>query len=372
MNEKNLHTLIDRYEENYFTIVNSKECDEIFKWRAVQRFQREWFAAGAEERPFSELFRDAQKETSLLINNSVVSPTNGIIKLAEKEPEAVEYLFREVLFSDDGGDISLRYDHMEEFLEEIEKLRIKHFPRYYKYKQDRHAVSCYLAMFSPETNYIYRFSEAELFARCIEFGKDIGMGKYFSLEYYYEMCDAIVEALKQHSTLIEKYNHFLDSRCYPDQSLHIMAFDLIYCTRTYGFYAGLNYASKKRSIEKYTQEQLREKEKQKIEEQYQMLLDQEMQLEQDLSRYLEISLVNVEITSAQYGRGVVIGHNDRQHNMIIVQFDSCVKNYRLHNDVWPMMRPKFEDDSKIIQIMTEYETIWKKLKNVRTSIDKFA
>ena len=372
MNEKNLHTLIDRYEEKYYSVVNSKECDEIFKWRAVQRFQKEWFASGAKERPFSELFRDAQKETSLLINNAVVSPTNGIIKLAEKDPDAVEHLFREILFSDDGGDISLRHNHMEEFLEQIEKLRVKYFPRYYKYKQDRHAASCYLALFSPETNYIYRFSEVELFARCIEFGKDIGMGKYFRLEYYYEMCDAIVEALKQHPTLIDKYNHILDSRCYPDQSLHIMAFDLIYCTRTYGFYAGLEYTSKKKSIEKYTQQQLREKERRDKEEKYQVLLNQEIQLEQEMSQYLEISLVNVEIVSSQYGRGVVIGHDTNQHNVIMVQFDSCVKNYRLHNDVWPMLRPKFEDDCEIIQAMTEYEIIWKKLKNVRTSIDKFA
>ena len=36
------------------------------------------------------------------MDNSYVSPSNGIVKLAEKEQDTVEYLFNEVLFADDG------------------------------------------------------------------------------------------------------------------------------------------------------------------------------------------------------------------------------------------------------------------------------
>ncbi len=372
MNEKNLHALINRYEEDYYDVVNNRDNNEIFKWQAVQQFQKVWFADESRSLPFHEMFREAQKKTSILINNAFVSPTNGIIKLAEKEPETVEKLFREVLFAEDGGDISLRQDHMDKFLEEIEKLRIKHFPRFYKYKQERHAASCYLAMYAPEDNYIYRYSDAELFARYIEFGKDIGQGQTFRLEHYYEMCDIIVDALRQHTSLIEKYNKFLNEQCYPDQSLHLMAFDLIYCTKTYQFYIGLPLISKKESLQKFTQEQLRKQEQLEKEKIYQALLEERECLEQGLAPYLEVSLVGVEITSAQYGIGVVIKHDEKKHNMVQVRFESCEKTYRLHKEIWPMMRPTFEDDQEIISIMTEYEQQWKKLENVRKRIENFA
>lgn len=132
MNTDNLNTLIQRYEEN-FEYINNKENEEIFKWRAVRCFQDVWFSADAEELSFSERFKAATKECSVLLDNGQVSPTNGIIKMAEQEPEEVERLFVEVLFADDQGDLQLRQDHAEEFLEGIEAVRQRCFPSYWKY-----------------------------------------------------------------------------------------------------------------------------------------------------------------------------------------------------------------------------------------------
>lgn len=370
MNQENLHTLIDRYEEAYYTVVNNQENNEIFKWRAVEQFRRVWFAEDAVRRPFSEMFKEARKESSLLIDNAFVSPTSGVIKLAEKEPHEVERLFREVLFAEDGGDIRLRGQRVDEFLDGMERLRVRHFPRYYKYKQDRHAASCYLAFFAPEENYIYRHSEADMFARYMEFGREIGVGGDFRLEVYYDMCDRVVDALREHPTLIERYEHLLDETCYPDRSLHILAFDLIYCARTYGFYAGLSHASREESRAVYRLAELRLREEREKEERYQALLQERDRLERELEPYLELSLAGVEITSARYGVGVVLRHSGKQHNLITVGFPSGERQFRLHRDVWPMMRPVFEDDEEIIGYMTAYEEIWTKLKNVRNHIEK--
>ena len=101
MNTDNLNTLIQRYEEN-FEYINNKENEEIFKWRAVRCFQDVWFSADAEVMSFSERFKAATKECSVLLDNGQVSPTNGIVKMAEQEPEEVERLFVEVLFADDS------------------------------------------------------------------------------------------------------------------------------------------------------------------------------------------------------------------------------------------------------------------------------
>lgn len=91
MNTSNLNTLIQRYEDN-FEWINNKENDEIFKWRAVRCFQDVWFSESAEDMTFAEKFKAATKECSVLLDNGQVSPTNGIVKMAEQEPDEVERL----------------------------------------------------------------------------------------------------------------------------------------------------------------------------------------------------------------------------------------------------------------------------------------
>ena len=82
MNKENLHEIISRYETHYAEI-NNKENNEIFKWKAVKCFQQEWFSPNNDGLPFSILLAKAKRETSVLIDNSTVSPANGIEKMAE-------------------------------------------------------------------------------------------------------------------------------------------------------------------------------------------------------------------------------------------------------------------------------------------------
>ena len=43
MNTENLHELINRYENNY-ALVNDSKNDEKFKWGAVRGFRDVWFS----------------------------------------------------------------------------------------------------------------------------------------------------------------------------------------------------------------------------------------------------------------------------------------------------------------------------------------
>ncbi len=174
MNHANLHELINRYEANYYT-VNNKEHDEIFKWRAVKQFNDVWYDKKYENLSFSQLFNKAKSECSVLIDNSQVAPTNGIVKLAEICPDEVKSLFTDVLFLE-TNDVEQIHNNMDSFLEKIEVIRQRVMPQNWKYKQDRHAASCYLSFINPEKHYIYRYSEAEEFAKYIEYGIDIGSG----------------------------------------------------------------------------------------------------------------------------------------------------------------------------------------------------
>ena len=363
MNLDNLHKLIDKYEESFYELNNAKH-DEIFKWRAMKRFRDVWFSPEAKSKPFSEMFNEARKEFFILMDNSYVSPSNGIVKIAEIEQDAVANLFNGVLFAADGGDIVARQNNMELFLDKFDELRLKYYPQSFKFKQDRHSASCYLFFYAPDTNYIYRYSEAEAFAQHIEFGKDIGSGQYFRLDYYYEMCDKIVEALKEHQSLLEKHFAFLSEKHYKDESLHLLAFDVMYCCRAYNFYNGMLHITKKESIKAFTEAEAREKERIEKENKIEELQNTIFELEMAAEKYAPISLLNVEVVHHKYGKGII---TSQEINKVNIKFDSCEKGFVIHKKY--ASRPTFENDSEIVEAMSEYDDAIQQIKNLRTKID---
>ena len=363
MNTNNLHELINRYESNY-ALFNDSEHNEVFKWRAVQQFRSVWFSDN-KPKDFASLFKEAKKECSNMIDNAQVSPTNGIVKLAEEYPDEVESLFREVLFAPDDGDIDLKQEHLDTFLDEIEKLRQKAFPRFYKYKQDRHAASCYMTFIDPEHNYIYRYSEAEEFAKNIEFGMDIGAGEDFKLKNYYALCDMIVEALKEHPTLIDKYHELIYSDAfYPDESLHLLAFDFMYCCRCYNLFNGLTHISKQESIKSYKLEQLREQEATEKQKKIDELANEIRSLELSIEPFKEISLLNVEVFHKKYGAGTIIKQNV---NQITIKFENVEKIFVIHKKY--AMRPTFENDTEVVEVFTLYADTISKIESLEHQLE---
>ncbi len=364
MNKENLHELIQRYEAN-FDMINDSEHDEIFKWKVVKCFRDVWFSDEYRDLPFAKRFHLATKDSSVLINNSMISPTNGVVKLAEEYPAEVEALFSETLFSGETDPVKIQ-EQMERFLEEMERMRQQKFPRYYRYKQERHAASCYLAFFNPEVHYIYRYSEAEEFAKYIEFGKDLGAGSDFSLPNYYEMADLIVEALKEHPSLIDRHEKFIADapKYYRDKSLHLMAFDLMYCCRCYNFYTGLSHATKKESLKAYTQQQAQQKEEQERLTRIHQTEDAIHALDVELEQFDDISLLDVEVTLTKFGTGVVVFHD---HNVIKVQFPEVLKTFILHKK-YPM-RPTFENDDAVVDAYTRYSELLDLRKNLQGQLD---
>ena len=362
MNWENLHELINRYEENIYTLNDSKN-DEKFKWHAVQRFQDAWFAPDADTLPFSELFHSAIKGSSILVNNGTVQPANGVVKLAEKAPEEVERLFREVLFADDDDDLDVRQEHMEEFLEGMEALLQQYYPASWKYRQDRHAASCYLAMYAPEKNYIYKYSPVESFAIYTEFGEDIGSGSGFRLAHYYELGDIVVEALKEHPELLRKHAEILDDTYYRDESLHLLAFDIIYCADTYGYFKDLKHRTKKDALKAYTAEQQRKAEEEERQAAIDAIEQQIMQIESQIDVYRSISLVGTQVQHKSWGTGTVIQQNI---NMVKVRFGDAEKQFII-SAKFPM-RPTFEDDSEIVTAMTDYEAKMTELNSLKKKL----
>ena len=362
MNNDTLHRLIDIYEERFYEL-NDSIHDEIFKWRAAKRFRDVWFSERSKQMPFSEMFNEAKKDFLILMDNSFVCPSSGVVKIAEKDQEAVANLFNNVLFANDGGDIKKRQENIDRFLQEFDLLRSKYYPQSFKFKQDRHSASCYLAFYAPEDNYIYRYSEAEMFSQYIEFGKDIGSGQYFRLDYYYEMCDLIVEALKEHVSLLEKHFAFLNDNCFRDESLHLLAFDVMYCSRAYNFYLGMEHTSKKQSLKAFTEEQAKEKERLEKEAKIGEIKKELFELENKAEEYETISLINIEANHHKYGKGVVVF---QERNQVVIRFESGEKTYVIHEQY--AGRPTFEDDENVIRAMTDYGDICERIEDLKEQL----
>jgi len=369
VNLDNLHELINRYEENLDTIYND-DHDELFKWRGIKTWQDEWFKPADAYSSFAERFTAAKKDFLLFTDNSRMHPSAGVIKMWELEPKTVESLFYDVLLRDAGGDISVVQDNMDAFLEGCETLRMKHFPRNWSFKQDRHSASVYLAACDPEFNYAFKSSEASMLSKYIGFGYSIGAGESFSLENYYRLGDEVVSALKEHPRLLKKHFNKLTDDCYRDESLHLLAFDVMYCSRAYNYYKGLippenpNKIRKKTKVGEISAEELAKRE---LERQTRIAAIEEeiADLERSSDGCEDISLIGVQVTSAKDGVGTIIEQNI---NMITVEFADGKKKFKLDKQF--TNRPRFEDDEEIIEIFTKYGRAQEHIKKLNKELEQ--
>ena len=368
LNYDNLHELINRYEEKIDKLYGTEHY-ELFKWEAVKTWRDEWFKPEDSFACFGARFSAARKGLGWFMDNSRMHPSSGVVKLWEKEPKTVERLFYDVLFAK-TRDVRTLQNQMDAFITEYEALRQKYFPGNWSYKHDRHSVSIFLAMNDPDFNYVFKSSEAHAMARYTDFGFTIGSGGSFSLENYYRLCDQIVSALKEHTTLLEKHFSKLSDKCYKDESLHLLAFDLMYCCNTYGYYKGLVAPTTGKTIKKArkTAEPI-QMEPDPVKEAKKaariQALEQELaDLEQSISEFVDISLIGVQVTSDKYGIGTVIG---QVVNKVTVRFSDTEKSFVL--DQRFSGRPRFEDDEEIVAVFTEYGRTQEKMKKIRKELD---
>ena len=368
MNKEILHELINQYENN-IDLIYGDVHDELFKWEAMKVWRDEWFKPDTTFASFADRFNAARKEFSLFIDNSRMHPSTGVVKLWEKEPETVERLFCEVLFADAHGDVSAVQNNMDKFLEEYENLRCKYFPSNWSFKQDRHSASAFLAMNDPDFNYVYKSSEAQTMAKYLEFGFSIGSGISFSLPNYYRMCDEIVSVLKEHDSLLQTHFSRLTPKHYNDQSLHLLAFDLMYCCRTYNFYRVVTLPVSLKPKKKTKTSYRISPEEAKIQEEERLAridaLKQEINdLERSCDNCTEISLIGVQVTAKPYGIGTVVA---QEINNITVSFGGMEKSYIL--DKKYIARPRFENDEEIISVFTEYGQKQEQIKRLKRDLD---
>lgn len=357
MNNNNLDKVIHAYLDN-FDYVNNEEHQEYYKWEAFKHFADHW---DIEAENFAEMFKESMKLTSNLINNSRVSPTNGIVKLAERPEltETIREMFRE-LYSADDGNIAKRQKRIEDFRDKINGLLDKYEPGKWKYNQEFRTVLFYLNMRFPKDNYLFKATQSREFMYCTEFPDDFGSGMNFDLSRYYRMCDQLVAKIKETPELIKAHENRLTNTMLVDDNYHIMAFDIIYCAVVYNLYSGITI---KKPAKKSSAEQQRNA---KVDELNAKLEEATNALNSALiekSEIGDIAVVGLKIRHKMFGEGTVVSQDG---NIIIVNFAAGEKKFAL-----PMAFAAgflICEDKDIIELFTLLDVLDKKITSLRSTI----
>ena len=99
---------------------------------------------------------------------------------------------------------------------------------------------------------MYKATQSQVMADCIAFYDDWGTGDNIKLDVYYRMCDEILAEMKNCPELLatnkSRYDgnlHLAPGELHPDSELHILLFDIIYCSHVYNLFDGITFARPK-------------------------------------------------------------------------------------------------------------------------------
>lgn len=361
MNHENLNKLIANYIEN-FQVFNNEEHREFYKWQAVKHF-KDKFDIDAPN--FSAMFKESVRLTENLINNHIVQPTNGIIKLAERPEltETIRQMFKD-LFSEDNGNIHLRQEKIKHFILQCDKLLNTYEPGKWKYAQDTRTVIFYLSLMYPEQNYMFKSTQANKFKYCVEFEDDFGAGETFSLKTYYQLCDELVRAIKANDKLIQLHQSRLTDDMLVDDDFHILAYDILYCGVSYNLYNNISIVNHRKNRKNVNQEkrELQERRNSIIQE-LEVLIPELETIVKQRAEYDYFSTKGLQVRHKTFGEGFVSQHNT--HN-IIVAFKETEKKFSMPQGFTNGFLST--DSSEVISILLQIAEIDQRIKEYEEKI----
>ena len=182
--------------------------------------------------------------TEQTIDNGVELAFHALADYARSEPQAVRNALHQLL-TPDGGDLEARTQRFSEFLGFCESMRAKYYPDSWRYRASIRLPMMITGFYDPDHYYMYKASQAQAYADCVEFYDDWGSGARMDLRIYHRMCDELIETIKSHpqfSNIRDDRVKFAKKPLHPDTELHILAFDVIFCSTVYNLFEGIHYS----------------------------------------------------------------------------------------------------------------------------------
>lgn len=329
MNTENLNALITHYTDQINVIVND-ENDDVLKWQGSAYFQQVF---DLDSENLADNFEEAIQYMNPLIkrlNGSSKSPAEGIVELMRIRSDEMRSMFKK-LFKDDNSDFDGRSQRILEFTSKANAMIDELLDGKSKYKQTYNGVLAYLFAYKPSENYIYKFTEANEFADCMDFPDAVKNGNKFRLENFYQMCDDVLSEINENQDMEQLYQmRYGDDAADMNDEGHMFVCDLIYSASRYNLFDGIEYP---KSSRKANSKAMREQEMQEKAEKLQQLKEELVGLEADLAKLQasynvsdELVLTGKHVVHQKYGEGLITEQNGCK---ILVDFGGTTKKFVL-------------------------------------------
>lgn len=193
------------------------------------------------------------------------------------------------------------------------------------------------------------------------------------------MCNQVIEEIKQYQPLLERnrlrYDGRFHTELHPDNNLHILLFDIIYCCTTYDLFDGMIFSKTNRSANNNDRKirQMRALQAKADVEKYQMQLSEISEIKKALYReFAENTTVvhktygNAYIKEIDSKRGLltIITENNEERKVGIVI--SCLNGLLpVNSDVKTMLESKSD-------IITNEKIIENKYKQANSQLELYS
>lgn len=218
INESKLQEVITGYKK-YFP---EKIQYEIYKWKAVKRFQDTWDINATD---FRKMFEKATALHDNLLTSRNHFPRGVLFDFCNAEPETVRQMFRELF--DETKSLTSR---INKFTAESIRLQEKYLPGKMHY-QDMNAISIYLWSMYPDKYYIYKFKDLKATADYLESSHLFKMGGGAEgYVYAIDFFNSVRSVLQKDPEIRTMLDAALTSDCYRDDKLNCVVIDIHYYT----------------------------------------------------------------------------------------------------------------------------------------------
>ncbi|MDT5063522.1 MAG: hypothetical protein QOH63_3981 [Acidobacteriota bacterium] len=216
MNLQKVKEIIEFYKKHFHAICK----EEIYKWRAVKRFQDNW-NIGADD--FVAMLEDSLNLSRNLLDSGNYYPKRMLLLNAGQKPEIVRKLFNE-LYNEEKDWIERIID-FKNGMASLTKINFRNHRQSY---QDPRAILVYLTLRFPDTYFFYKYTMFEAFIEKVDHPYIPKTGAIENLRIYFNLCELLKEEIIKDAELIKLHKQRITENEYFDKSFNILTQDVIY------------------------------------------------------------------------------------------------------------------------------------------------
>ena len=209
------------FEEYKSELKGARWDDEKFKWQAIKGFQDHWDIEAVD---FCTMLKNSLDKTFNLLASTHYFPGKMIKEFAEKEPETVRQMFKNLF--DENKDLC---DRIVSFKVQSKQLVNKYWDPGKSDFQTENTLTTYLWLRYPDKYYIYKFEEAKSLANELKTNYVFNAGDYKNnVENFIKLYDELSQELCKDLELKQIVQSKLEDDCYDDPKCKTLAIDFGY------------------------------------------------------------------------------------------------------------------------------------------------